>query len=553
MPDLDSLLAQTMLFAGTRGAQLEPVRVAMGAVFESPVPQPQAMADVQAHERAETAMRNYVWQFRWDPGMPSTFYDVTILTRGMGMDYSMPAQVFASVRFDDVKITRDDGTTLELPLDAVHCICAWWTRTGEIGGKAAGYSPLWKLESKLDTSLLACFAYQLDGGRIVPLSPEEIRDLGDDLIPATGKRSGSVVAGDAAGWDVCIGPARYIVVVEIVLCRERPDFVPGNLVGFCRIHPHAFLWSNEDLGRVEASIVLRRPELAMGCDPTMERPIGAIVVTDTNDVHSASAWAGLPIPYADNLYDYYDTEAYETLKGRSPRRSGDRPDHPLQKTGEVTLADARYHGERTNHDVVTRLTPLVRNSRDIRKTARQGQFDNVHLAARMVATFEHRGDPHTESGIVMLNQCLHDCVHMHVRWSEFLEDKMLRGWGPGGPFTLPGAPAVPPNQTVFLSLPNRHSAKYRAVAQAVKAGAVQVICHHGAAYAVDAWPDGFAFLKIGTLHTAIAAEATLHDEPFRAELPFGWLEFYWRVRWTGTHGQRPVERLAFSSLEECMR
>ena len=53
-------------------------------------------------------------------------------------------------------------------------------------------------------------------------------------------------------------------------------------------------------------------------------------------------------------------------------------------------------------------------------------------------------------------------------------------------------------------------------------------------------------------YPAIAAEANLHDEPYRAQIPFGWLEFYYRVRWTGTHGQEPISRLGFK-LEECMR
>ncbi len=544
MSSLDSLLAETMLFAGARGAQLEPVPMSNDGVFTSPKPRPQAMADVEAHERAETALHNYVWRWKWDPAKPATIRDVTIRTRGMEMDYGMESTVYEQVSFEGVTIEREGGDVLELPLDADHCIGAWWTRTGELSGS---YSHLWRLPAKLDASIVVAFGYQLDGG-VKPLLRAEIDEYGEDLMPSSGKRAPSLVAGKSESWDVCIGPSRYIVAVELVLCRERPDFVPGKLVGFCRIHPHAFVWSNEDLEHAEVAIRLERPALGMACDPAMERTIGALVVTDTNDSHSASAWAGLPIPYTDNLYDYYETNPVATFGGRAPKAS----DHPLQRPGELTLADARHRAERTHTNAVTRRTPLVRNNRSVRKTARQGQFDNVHLAARMTATFEHRGEPHTEAGIVMINQCLHDCVHMHVRWSEFLEDEMLRGWGPAGPFTVPGAPAVPYNQTVFMSLPNRHTLVYRAAAQSVRAGALQVFCHHGAAYAVDAWPDGLAFLKIAGLHTAVAAEATLHDEPFRAEFPFGWLEFYWRVRWTGVHGQEPIERLTFD-LEECMR
>jgi len=556
MPNLDSLLSQTMLFAGVRGAGLEPVPVALSdGIFSSPMPRPQTMEEVEAHERVETAMRNYVWRFRWNPAKPAVFENVTILTRGMGMDYSMEAAVYDEVRFS-VQVEREGGNVIDLPLDAAHCIGAWWSRTGEIGMRAAKGSPLWTLPAKLDASLMACFAFQLDGGTIAPLTRAEIDEYGEILVPETGRRAQTLEAGEVESYDVCIGPSRYIVAIELVLCRERPDFVPGSLVGFCRLHPHAFVWSNEDLVRAEASIIMARPAKGMGCDPSMERTISALAVTDTNDEHSSSAWINLPIPYTDNLYDYYETEPHRRFSARAAKIDREEPlrgDHPLQRDGEVTLADARHRAGRTLYGVVHRRTPLVRNKRDVRKTARQGQIDNVHLAARMVATFNDAdGGTVTLPGIVMINQCLHDCVHMHVRWSEFLESKMMAGWGPRGPYTVPGAPGVPHNQTVFASFPNKHTLRYRAVAEPCKAGAIQVFCHHGAAYAVDAWPDGQAFLKIGALHASIAAEAALNDEPYRAQLPFGWLEFYWRVRWTGTHGQEPVERLSFN-LERCMR
>jgi hypothetical protein len=549
MPDLDSLLSHTMLWTGARGANLEPVPCSMSEVFGSPTtPQPQTMEEVEQHERADTAMRNYVWRFTWDPAEPAVFRDVKIRTRGMGSDYGMVATVFDAVTFGAAKVERDDGSVLNLSLDAAHCVGAWWTRTGEINASLAALSALWKLEAKLDSSLLACFAFQLVDGVIQPLPKAEIDDLGELLMPVAGRRAPSVVAGEAEAYDVCIGPSRYVVAVELVLCRERPDFVPGTLVGFCRIHPHAFVWSNEDLVHSEVSITLERPVNAMACDPTMDPPIGALAVSDTNDDRSSSAWINLPIPYADNLYDYYETNPHKRFL--APELHTD--DHSLQAKTEVTMVDPR-RAERTIEAGVRRRTPLVRDSSKIRKVARQGQIDNVHLAARMTARFDdEHGEPVALKKIVMLNQCLHDCVHMHVRWGEFLEAKMMRGWGRRGPFTEPGAPAVPHNQVVFASFPSKHALTYRAVPQNVKAGEIQVICHHGLGYAVDEWPDGEAWAKIGVLHGTIAAESVLHDEPYRAQIPFGWLEFYWRVRWTGSHGHEPVERLTFD-LERCMR
>lgn len=558
MPALEDLLSETMLFTGARGRKLSPIPVMLDeGAYHSPKPRPHTFAEVEWRHREETALHNEIWRFRWNPETPGTFTDVTIRSRGMGMDYSMDVPVFDSLEFRQLQVVPEGEKPLDLYLDKAHMIGAWQTRVGTIH---ANDSRLWRLESKLDSSLVVVFGYQVGDCGVAPLTAEEIADYGDLLIPPTGSAPRLAFdAGSVGSAYVCVGAARYIVAVELVLCKERPDFVPGALMGFARIHPHVLFWSNQQLDRCEVSIILNRPAKAMTCnEPDMKEDIGLLLVTDTNDEHTVTAQLEVPIPFTDALYDYYEDNPYKRFKNRG-RHPGD---HPLQQQGEITLADPRFVDERTVANAVRRNTPTAVDDRDIRKCRRQGQFDNIHMASRMrlEATLNDSAPPErlVLDDVVMINQCVHDCVHTHVRWSEFLnaensviDTRVLHGWGPAGPYSQPGTPQVPKNQVVFASFPSRHSFRYRAVAQGVKPGFVQVFFHHGSGYAVDVWPTASADALTVGLREFVRQYALTFKEPYASELPEGWTEFYWRVRWTGTKAL-PIERLQWDDLEYCM-
>jgi hypothetical protein len=317
------------------------------------------------------------------------------------------------------------------------------------------------------------------------------------------------------------------------------------------------VWSNEDLERVESTIVMARPKNGMAHrNGAMHRGHKALVVADTNETHEVSAMVQLPIPYTDLLYDYYEADPARVFEGRAPRKS----DHPLQRAGEVTLADARFKNKRRISDAVVRRSRHVHDEPDIVKMARQGQFDNVHIAPRMKLTMDledGRGPILVDDDIVMLNMCLHDCCHMHVRWSTFLTDPIIAGWKDGKPNAEPGAPAVPENQTVFASFPNEHSLRYRAVAESVGAGDLTVVCHHGLAYAVDLWPGPAAAVKAASLHEGIGAAAALFKEPFwYGTANDEWSLFYFRIRYCGAPvGPSEWQILPRSGfdLENCMK
>lgn len=115
------------------------------------------------------------------------------------------------------------------------------------------------------------------------------------------------------------------------------------------------------------------------------------------------------------------------------------------------------------------------------------------------------------------------------------------------PYSAAGAPAVPDNQIVRASIPTAHSLVYRAEAAECREGSWQVFCHHGAAYAIDAWPGKIAELKRTALRSIVEDVA---DTVFPS-MPKGWPGFYWRCRFTQdpTAPGRPIERLRFDIAE----
>jgi hypothetical protein len=555
MPSLDDLLAHSMLFTSAgKDAAFE-----LTGAFSVPQPNP------KTEDLDEAKIRNNpVWQWKCEPAAPGTWREVNCWNRGMAMNYSMPAPVCDVVQWRDVKVVRENKTEVLLPLHDTFVIGAWRILNGRIH---EGRSSLWPLDARADASSLVALAYQLDGGKVTALTREQCDDLGDALIPPADlpPRRLEFIAGPGAAdaW-VSVGPSRYVLLVELVCIKENDDFAPKGLVGMCRLHPHAMLWSNEPLESFEATLIMQRPAKAMTHgDPTMHEEIGALVVSDRNDPDTVPIKP--PDPTADTLYDYYVTDAFTEFEGRARDNAFD---HPRQRTSEVCLADPRHTRRRPVEGGVVRNAGSSPWRDHPEKETRQGQFDNVHLAPRMRARFDtivsthegRRSVPVSLDEIVMMFVCLHDCLHMHVRWGTHADEPFTRGWFGGRPHAKAGAPTVPENQVVFVKFPKPHMLEYRAVAEDVKAGAMQVLCHHGFGYAVDQWPtvaaDGLRY----AMRSAVELLAEAKKEPFYTEMPFdvvgsaqAWATFYWRFRFGGKRGARPVERLQVEDVERCMR
>ena len=545
VPTLDDLLAQSMMFTAVdsnKGALFE-----VEGAFAVPRPHP------KTKDLDEVKIRNNpVWQWKHEPAAPGTWRDVDCWSRGMGMNYSMPVPVCTSISWKDVKIVRQGQEQITLPLHDSFVVGTWRILGGKI---REGESSLWGMGAHIDASMLVAFAYQLDGPDLTPLSRAECDELGDDLIPATGLRSLRFRAEPGTEAFVCVGPTRYVLALELVLCKEHDDYAPKGMVGMCRVHPHALFWSNEALESFEATVVVARPVKAMThADDSMQEKIEALVVADCNE--PTSPIPGLPWALADVLYDYYEVNAAKKFEGRKRQPS----DHPRQQTGEICLADPRHTRPRPVEGGVVRHAGTDPWRDFPQKAPGQGQFDNVHLAPRMRVQFDTAvlsdGDvkivPVTLDEIVMLFVCMHDCLHLHVRWGTHADEIFTRGWHGGRPHAKAGAPTVPENQVVFAKLPKSHVVEYRAVAEGCKPGALQVLCHHGLGYAVEEWPTDAAARFRLAMRASVELLAEGRGEPFNKQIPFDWPAFYWRFRFGGKHGSRPVERLSFQ-LEKCMR
>lgn len=541
MPTLMDLLKQSMLFTG---ASVDETFEVSGA-YAVPKPSP------KTEKLNVTKIRhNPVWQWKAEPSSPGTWREVNCWSRGMGMHYGMPVPVCDVVQWKDVTIVREDKTKITLPLHDSFVVGSWRILNGRI---REGRSSMWQLDARLDASMLVALAYQLVDGKPVPLTRAECDDLGDTLIPPANLplRGLEFTAGpDAPEAWVSVGPARYVLLLELVLCKEHDDYAPFGLVGMCRLHPHAMLWSNGPLASFEATLVMQRPARAMTHgDKTMQAKIGPMVVTDCNNP-SRPVPGKPPDTTADIIYDYYVTDAFQKFEGRKVDAAFD---HPRQKTGEVCLVDPRHTRHRPVEGGVTRNMGTSPWHDEPDKEPRQGQFDNVHLAPQMRVEFEtavmtHEGVrvvPVTLTDITMMFVCMHDCLHMHARWGTHADEPYTRGWFGGRPHAKAGAPTVPENQVVFAKFPKPHVLEYRAVAEGVKAGAMQVLCHHGFGYAIDEWPDPVATAFRVAMRGLVEAAAEARVEPFAKEMPWSWATFYWRFRFGGKRGFRPVERLDF--------
>lgn len=592
MPSFYDLLEQTLPFHAARAGGVKPVRMTTDFAVVEPSPtdpfDPDNRLPGDSRDPDEIIENNLIWQFEHRHAAPAAFENLRVWSRGMGMNYSHAVPVLPRVEWGNVLVTLPPtgpkepdvdaprGAKRTLPLSPEFVVGAWYTPPSSMPGGGGG---LWQLRTNTDFSFVVAFVFEETyDGTIVPLDMPEIEALGVDFMPEAGSRPicPELTIMQDTTFTVCLEKSRWVVLVSLTTCRERPDFAPGALVGFARFYPHLMVMSNGDAQRVESSLYLERPAHAMTHgDPEMGSEIKALLVTDSNQNRSSMRFVPmfdeLPIPVASNIYDYYEVDAFDRIRNRRPRRLGEEQrarlaptelsdldasaveDHPEQGIGEVTLADAR----RTRHRV---LDGCVRReggeAESISKCPRQGQFDSVHLAPRMRTEFLHRiPDPPVDvvlEDIAMVFVCVHDCVHMHVRWAAWASDTITAGFDGDAPFEVPGAPAVPENQTVFASLPSPHSMVYRALADGCNAGTWTVFCHHGAGYAIETWPKFWNRQKLDAMRMAVEIG---HLGPARVypNLPQpSWPGFYWRCRWTGTALGEPVERLAFD-LEECIR
>lgn len=482
-----------------------------------------------------------------------------------GMHYEKMT-VCDSIEWGPVSIDYDPfGSSVNLPLQPAYIVRKHFLPEGKIPSAlsairmAAPMSRYWKLAAKTDQSFEIVFGFQFPLAPLScdprPLSPGPIDDLRGSLrsLVSTSKQ-------DSTADNTFVLPSlKVVVVISFVCCTENNDFDPGGVLDAGRIYPFILVRSNLPLAKVNSTVKIARPAEVKGhCahhqpppkegyipqddeiimdNEIMTRKIGSVFFTDRNGDLGAP-----PAPGWDNMFEYYLTDP--PLGSYTMANPADSSPAGLLSGVQVTVADF-YHPPSPSLD--TPSAPVYRpTTRSVTKAAGQGEFDNLHLAPKMrVPATERVYLPgvvqDSFSGfdnITMAPFCVHDCLHVHTRWSTASTAVQTLGWqGEDSPNQIPGAPLVPSNQKVVFKLLSPSSFQYCAEARGVRPGKWQIFFHHGLAYALNFG----AMLKL--------AQWAFSPPEITTKSNIGkWGLFYWGLRWTVKDRQQR-ERISWSSSE----
>ncbi|WNG31180.1 hypothetical protein F0U62_49630 [Cystobacter fuscus] len=494
---LPSLLQQTLLHA-TNG----PVRSGFTGAPRLVAFNSQQLAELKRLNGDDVRVQTKkVWEYQ-HPTL-DTVTQVTARHRGMG---DMPMPVLDSITWGDVSVKLYGGASIPLPLTQAFLLKTESVDEGVIPASEKGF---WQLPANLHSSFHHIFGYDISpSGEVGPITTPGV------LLPRGSNQ-----------------PFRVLVCLALGCMGERNEFEPGGVLGAARLLPHLMIATNRSAESIEGAITLTRnertPHTSMdGDEMTPETSSG--LYTDNNS-------KGLlpELPFWNLLFDYYSTDPtpgkFEVVK---------------RGAAERTLVDAvkSFHEEIATGPTESMPAGATYRPRDVTKLARQGEFDNIHIAPKMKLPWEvvAKSPPswNLNAPVAMAPFCAHDCFHTHWRWGNLFYDfgvlntnpKWVRGWGggtttsPGTPFSEPGAPLVPCNQDVTLHLLSKRSFKYVARAYAPAAGEWQIIMHHGSAYALDT-------TKLAERIKSVLA--TLEGPP--ANTSKGkWARFYWALRY-GTY------------------
>ena len=370
-----------------------------------------------------------------------------------------------------------DGSTVMLPIEQRFVVGKFALDSGAI---TTDQTPLWRLEANIDSSILIALAYDLVDGQLQPVDPDTVErpDFFRQFVDRID--TGSVIIAVRAG------PPRFVVAVSLTLGKERNDCEPGEILGAARIGPHVMVRATVDLLEVEATITQVRPQKTTkhgGADGAeMQDTVGQILMTDRN--RGDEVLPGFS-PHWDNVFDYYHVDLQSDAAFRAR---------------EFKVVDSNAPA-RTISGAVEKLSLGTYQAATIRKVARQGAFDNLHLAPRMKVSFRHKGADVNLVNIAMAPFCIHDCLHTHFRWGDALGQpstdsglihipRSNMGFDERNvPYSKRGAPLVPINQSVFLKLIGTSGFRYRAVARSdspIRPTEWTLFNHHGS-YAAIAW------------------------------------------------------------------
>jgi hypothetical protein len=513
-----------------------------------------------------------IWD--WDAPTIGGGVHLTGLTcRVSSMNY-MKMGVCDSIDWGPVTFTSaSTATPFTLPLENEYVLRWRWETNGHITGK----DHYWKLEAKTDQSFEIIFGYEFPRADKIE-SPRPLPHSLDEYFGPYHSDPGSHVSlsdpGSKQSNTFRITPLRILVVVTLICCKQRFDFDPMGALGAGRFYPMIMLVSNHELLTATGKVKIKRPaqmkmisddpSAAMPChsdadssavsmdSELMTKNLGAVLFADSN------ASQLIPNPVWNIIFDYYDLNpqpgSYVVTVPWTNQSTRQVPGVQVTRTSTwEEIGIPKHNPANYPWEAPKKLSdpPVWKWSHAITKMAGQGEFDNIHIAPRMIIPSEYvcatdsvKKNLSGLDSIAMAPFCIHDCMHLHVRWSASNKDIQNLGWSDElTPSSLPGAPLVPPNQKVTLNLADPVTFEYLSEAQGVKAGRWQIMMHHGASYA----------LAIGikaNLGRWMASRSgfTLTEPPASAKDPHWmgkWASMYWNLRWVVGLDDAQYERLSW--------
>ena len=487
---LEDLLSQTLLFSASPTPRIVPASFSLTSLVGG-------RPDVGSFE---SPSHRKIWEYQLD-GVDSV-RNVTVRHREMR---DMRMNVCREIKWGDVKVLHQ-GKTFSLPLTEKFLLRTYFLAEGTVPESEAGY---WQLPMNLDQSFQRLFGFELKAGQLRPLSPTEL-DSQHLLAKPSLVAFNRVREGEQQST-----PLRLLVCMALGCAKERNDFEPGGVLGAARLLPHIMIVANMPVESMESTLQLARDPTTLHTqmdNEEMSPRISPALFTDRNGNLT-------PYPTWDNLFDYYWIDPPLRTEMKVVRR--DRP-HAREKTGLINEAVAKPTSRGTAH--------LAYKARTVKKVPRQGEFDNIHFAPKMKlpASVLRKVPNDWPRETTMAPFCIHDCFHIHWRWGEpgikSTVPKWVHGWSKNAPHSVPGAPMVPPNQDVSITLLDACKLEYKAKIHAPEAGRWQIVMHHGAAYALStAYAAKKAPGVIDALTTSMRGETGKEGK---------WANFYWHLRYT---------------------
>lgn len=403
---------------------------------------------------------------------------------------------------------------------------------------------------------------------------------------------------------------RIVVILSWTFCKSSDDFAPGKPIPMGRVYPNAVIVSNASYRSFEVSIQFDRPDTTTNLDnPTqccksaaseMHSEMNGVLIAEANQ---DDVWTTGPVPVWSNIFSYYLTDP--TSRVTPPKTP------PVNLTMQrLRMVRNDRHIRRSVNGLIVRELEGMAPRNDLLKLPRQGEFDNLHSAPPMKCPQVQFAGSHDEAlsewalspiaqspdvatsleHIWMAPFCAHDCFHLHWRWADYFGSEAIqfKGWSGAAsasragalPYTVNGAPMVQPQQSVDMwyrtaskftyhafignhaGNPDYKGAMVPAALVDLPPGDIQYVCHHGAAYGLNAeyWWARLATALTGlqveapiregiestTVLVAVAPTIALKAFPSRAYF-FGakgvtepvlaslsWAMMYWRLRYTAT-------------------